>query len=665
MSVSVEQAMEEAAAKTPAPMAQANLTIPVQRPVPTIATALKKEAAALAACPGGAALPGTNPQDFIAANRIHIKDGSLFVDPYLVIHPRELDPANETALRRKLTLTYSINSPSFYESRKRAAVAVNLSQLIPISNGAIHTKLMEAITAYNKQVESGVDTQLSRELAAKNNPFATIVSNVTEKPAADPAGVEMLTNGLAMYLLLREKLTQAGYMNSLTDYVMRAGTPDQVLADLAPKIGVTPLAVREAALKGGLDAVGQLLGLDARYVADVKALSAYAATQDFSYNLVEHWHLGRQLQGIAATMQDKLTVGLDARITAKIAEFREKVHHRFNVPDSINAEEKRIAEALTLVDPIQRAMLFKLGYEIGFSPEATADEIAYYRGIYGLHRKAANDLRDVRGTYRIYFAGRGNLEESMRTFVHEIAHNLWPEQFSAEEAAKIDALAKADAARFIGMKQLLDQHGREFDRLFAAYRAGDPAEKSAVLAAANEQFKAYDFHAEGLFPYLRDTQDFKFAVAHAVDTLRIEGDRYNRSGYNSPQERFREVISRFAELKQVRYRGEPQFLQFLAPGLNQVWENHYLPHLARVHQSVVSGELPLTQKANAAKPNDNPKVENRPAPTAHGSLAVDGPGEIDHVETPSYTVDAGAGIFNERALPAYTALSGMGITPQF
>ncbi len=30
----------------------------------------------------------------ISANRIHIDKGSLFIDPYLVVHPRELQPQN-------------------------------------------------------------------------------------------------------------------------------------------------------------------------------------------------------------------------------------------------------------------------------------------------------------------------------------------------------------------------------------------------------------------------------------------------------------------------------------------------------------------------------------------------------------------------------------------
>lgn len=538
------------------------------------------------------AAPGVNPQDFLDANRIHIKDGSLFVDPYLVIHPRELAPENELALRKKLQLTYTINNPSFYESRERTAVALNLGQLVPVSPNAKRSKLMDEVKSFNAQLASGVDGDLKKELDDKKAPMAAIARDVTQHPGSDPVGLELLQNSLAVYLLVREKLTKNGYLGKLTDYVQRRGTPDQVLADLANNIGVTPLAMREAGLKGGIDGIGQLLGLEPKYISDVKALVQYAATQDFSYNLVEQWHLGRQLQGLNAPIHEKIATGLDARITAKLAEFRDKIRHHFDVPAPIKNEEKRIAEALNLVDPIQRELMFRLGYEVCFSPEVNADDIAFFPGIYGLHRKAANDLRDVAGTYRIYFSGRGDLKGSMRTLVHEIAHNLWPEQFSASEIKQIDALAASDQQRFSRFQNMMDTHYTEFERLFNAYKAGSEKEKSAIIAAANEQFAAYDFHAEGLFPYLREARDFQFAVRHAFETLSIEGDRYNRSGYNSPEERFREVISRFAELSQVEYRGEPQFLQFLAPGLNQVFEAHYLPHLARVNEAIKNGALP-------------------------------------------------------------------------
>lgn len=80
----------------------------------------------------GAALPGVNPMDFVRDHRIHVKDGSLFLGPLLTIHPAELAPEQEAALRQKLAQTYQRNQPSFYEVYDRATanrfdVAFNLA----------------------------------------------------------------------------------------------------------------------------------------------------------------------------------------------------------------------------------------------------------------------------------------------------------------------------------------------------------------------------------------------------------------------------------------------------------------------------------------------------------------------------------------------------------
>lgn len=604
-------------------------------PVAAPEAVLKPAPAPLPPIPQGAGT-GEDAQDFVRAHRIHVKDGSLFIDPYLVLHPRELAPDHADALRSKLQLTYSINSPSFFESPERTAIALNLGQLVPISLAAKRSQLLEQVRQFNAQVEGGGDAKLTAQATDKRNPFAAIVRDTTGNPQVDPAGLELLKNGLAVYLLVRQKLTEQGYYKRLTDYVGRMQTTDQVMGDLGPKIGVSPQQIREAALKGGLDGVGQLLGLDPRYVADVKEVSHYAATQDFGYNVVEHWHLGRQLLGPDATLQQRLAAGLEARISSKTQEYRGRVRNHYDVPAPVQAEEKRIGEALNLVEPIQRKLLYALGYEICFSPEVTADDIAFHRGIYGLHRKASNDLRDIRGTYRIYFSGKGELEGSMRTLVHEIAHNLWPDQFTAAQVQRIDALVNADATRFDHLNAILTDPAKfqQFERLLGAYHAGNPQEKAAVIATANELFARQDITVDALFPKLQNAYELRHLVAYAQDTLQVEGARYAKSGYNSPQERFREVISRYAELRQVRLRSEPELLNFIAPGLDQVWREHYIPHLEQVYtkvqQNTAQGAHAPVPAALAEEdatrpepvrpgPAPEPKVQERPAAAAQAS----------------------------------------------
>ncbi len=587
----------------------------------------------------GAALPGVNPMDFVRDHRIHVKDGSLFLGPLLTIHPAELAPEQEAALRQKLAQTYQRNQPSFYEVYDRATanrfdVAFNLGQLVPVTLAAKHSKLMEEIGKYNTQVETGVDADLQKQTQDRLHPFAAIVRDTLTDPKKDPAGIDTLKSGMAMFLLLREALTRAGFRGALTSYVAHTQTADQVLQDLAPKLGITPLAVREAAVQGGLDGVGAALKLDPAYVAEVKQVVEQAAARDFSTHLVENWHLGQQLSP-TATLEEKIAIGMEARITTQIAKLREQVKGQYATPPAIQAEEKRIAEALNLLEPVQRAVLHKMGYEIGYTPDGFADSIAFHRNVYGLHRRGSDNPREPGGIPHIYFAGHGDLKASMRTLVHEVAHNLWPAEFGAAESARIDALAASDAKRFAALNRIMDEKFPEFEKFLHAYQAGSDAEKAAIVQTTKAYFAGYGVSIdEGLLPYLRDANDFRFLVKHAADRLAVGGDIYARSGYASPQERFREVLSRFTELKQVELRGEPQLLQYLAPGLNQVFEAHYLPHLQRVYQRLVAGET---------------------VPRAPAAPALDAP------TSPHPMTQVDAGSITPQAQAALQTLSAMGI----
>ena len=84
-------------------------------------------------------------------------------------------------------------------------------------------------------------------------------------------------------------------------------------------------------------------------------------------------------------------------------------------------------------------------------------------------------------------------------------------------------------------------------------------------------------------------------------------------------------------------------MQFLAPGLNQVWEAHYLPHLEKVYQEVARGN-----KAPAFVP---PYVGDNAGTvvgyTAHGPLVLGAPLEahtanlnVTTASSPQSLVDA-------------------------
>ncbi|MBN8543969.1 MAG: hypothetical protein J0M34_06875 [Alphaproteobacteria bacterium] len=591
-------------------------------------------------------------------HHIHVEHGSLFVDPYLVIHPRELDPANEEALKRKLRLTYSINDPSFFESAKRLPVALNMGQLIPVSLAAKRSKLQNAIKQFNDEASgNGLDQQLARDAHDRNHPMAAIVRDTLQEPHVDPVGLEMLKNSLAMYMLCREQLTRRGYYGKLTDYIKRTNSPEQVLSDLQEELGVTPSQIQDAALNGGIDGVGRLMGLDANYIAEVKRLSDVSAQSDFSYNLVEHWHIGRQVLSADASFEQKLSSGLEARINAKIKEYRSQVRHHYDVPEPIRKEENRIAQALKLVHPTQAALMFELGYELCYSPEMTADKIAFHPGIYGLHRKSANDLRDIQGTYRIYFSGKGDLKGSMRTLVHEVTHNLWPDYLTEKEVRAIDTLAAADRDRFRNLSRLMDEKFDSFAKYVHAYHAGNPQEKQAVLTSMNEHFALYNVRFDRILPTLKDPYELMFMTKHAADRLHVEGEMYNKSGYDTPQERFREVLSRFSELKLVELRDNQPLLEFIAPGLNKVFNDYYIPHLERVRSDIYSrasrNESPVTRTAAYHASESQPAQEQTSMPRAADAACE----AHDKNATPETSISTETAI---KMGPALQALESMG-----
>jgi hypothetical protein len=601
--------------------------------------------------------PGINPLDFVRDNRIHIKHGSQFIDGYLVIHPRELVPENETALREKLKLTYSVNYPSFYEADNRRSVAFSLAQLVPISMQAKHASQLGQINAYNAQTQTGVDVGLKRQLDDRAQPMAANVRDMTSKHVHDPIGQETLKNGLAMHLLLREKLTRGGYLNPLTSYAPNANSPDQVLTALADKIGATPLAMREAAASGGIDGVAALLAIEPQTLADIKRLTEMAAASNFSLNKVLDWHVGHQLMGTQkAPLEQVMARGLAARIDDAIATARRTARGQYEVGPAIQAQEKQVAESLNLLEPIQRALMHKAGYEICFSPDYVPQDIAFYKGIKGLNRRTFNDPRSTSGTKRIYFSAYEGLEESTRVLAHEAAHIFWPHQFAPAEVQKIDALVASDAARFKNLSKLVDEKFPEFERFLRAYQAGNDAEKAAIAQTTNAYFAGYGVSiGDGLLPYLTDANQLRYLVKYATDKLMVDGKFYLESSYATPQERFREVISRFAEIKQVRLRGEPQLMQFLAPGLNQVWENHYLPHLARVYQQMVADEKTTAPSTPAAA---------TPPLAAAASTVPTSACTMEHV--PSTNIAAGSaqldgvGITNPAIAAAMGELSRMG-----
>lgn len=533
-------------------------------------------------------------QRFLDANRIHVAGGSMFLDPYLVVHPREMAPGKEKELRAKLELTYGLNNPSFYESSDRLPIALNLASLIPVSLESKRSNLMREIETFNNETRTRVDSSLAQSAADRVNPFAAIVRDTIHEPGADPVGMEVLKNGLTFYMLLRESLTRHGYLNRLNDYVRFNDTPDQILTCLQDEVGVSAETLTEVARTQGLSGVSRVLGLEDAYLKETQQFVERVSKKEFSYNDVEHWHIGRQLlkDKPAATIDDKIAVGFERRIHDTMAQLKAKAKGMTDVPSGVKAKENWVAEGLGLVPAIQRQLMWDLGYEIGYTDEPVADKIAFHSGVYGLHRTTKDNNNDVRGTYRIYFGSKGDPEGAHRTLVHEITHNLWPSMFAPQEVTAIDQLANADRARIKVVARMLREDFPTFKNLMNAYHAANasPEQKAGILQQANARYAKTLGPLDALFKENSNPYEVLDMADHADQRLHIDGLLYKQSGYHGPQERFREVISRYAELRYVRLRTEPALMNFIAPGLAQVYDNYYLPHLERLHTKIVAGQ---------------------------------------------------------------------------
>lgn len=566
-------------------------------------------------------VPGT--EQFLQENRIHVAGGSVFIDPYLVVHPREMAPGGEAKLRAKLELTYGLNNPSFYESPERLPIALNLASLLPISLESKRSSLMREIEIFNNETRTRTDTDLARDAADRAQPFAAIVRDTLNEPAADPVGMEMLKNGLSFYLLLRESLTRNGYLGRLNDYVRFNQTPDQILTSLQDKIGVPSETLIEAARTGGLKGIAGALGIEDAYLRETQELVERSGKREFSYNMVEHWHIGRQLLKDRAntTIDDKIAVGFERRIMDTMTQLRAKAKGQTDVPEGIKGKERWVAESLGMLPPIQRQLLGMLGYEICYTDEPTADKIAFYPHVYGLHRTTKDGLNDIRGTYRIYFGSKGDPEGARRTLVHEVTHNLWPGLFSQKEVGEIDKLANMDRTRIKTIAKTLRGQFDTFKSYMDDYHnTADPAQKQAVLARANAHFKSTLGPLDALFAENNNPYEVLDMAEHADQRLHIDGLLYKQSGYHGPQERFREVISRYAELRYVRLRNEPALMGFIAPNLAKVYDNYYLPHLERLNQKMTNGQIARQAPGGIAADALAAKEEPKPLPQPEETL---------------------------------------------
>lgn len=555
---------------------------------------------------------GFDVQKFITENRIHVEHGSLILpsDPLLPIHPRELAPEGEAKLREKIKRAYTIDGYSFFDHDQRSAISAALSGLIPLSTQTKEAVLGKEITQWIKELQTGNDPDKAKIAEKTAQPFKAVITHYLDKPEESPATREFSKNAVGMYLVMEEALHQHGFRGSIAQFTHGVGNAEGLVAKLSNYLGFETSNFLDTARTQGLAGVGKMLGLEDSFLRDVNKLNDYLAEHKFSVNAVMNWQIGRRLPGMQhAGIAEQLEAGAEARVNAKIMASRMAVQHQYDVPEPIKQTEQRIAGMLSLLPPELTETLYLLGTEIAYTPERDLRPIAPDVPAYGFHRRITQNRDDVKGIYHVFISGKQDAEESVRVLVHEAHHLIIPNQFTPQEVQLVDGLATHDMLRLKALKELMDQ-----------WMAGDDTAKAQVVATLNRP--EFNVAGKNFSQSIGQAEMLTFCtqVEHAYQRLQIDSEFYHKSGYDSPESRFQEVNSRYAELRYVRQRETPEMLQFIVPGITAAYEQVYLPHLRAQLQD-------LRQRSDVQKSTAPINTPAAPQPTAPAVVTTPKPVE--------------------------------------
>lgn len=511
--------------------------------------------------------------DFVTNHRIHIEHGSLILpnEQSLPLHPRELHPSNEAPLKQKIRRVYMMDDPEFFEDKKVKTISSALAGYIPLSIDTKKAKIRKEVEDLMKEIETGVDPKVAKRDEREKHPYASTVNEFLHKSPMSPEQAEFSKNAVAMYVMFQEALKQRGYTQPLTAFLSGVSQPDGLMVKLGNALQIDPQELIDTASHGGVNAVGRKLGLSNEYLQEVGELVTQLPQRQFSANLVRNWMIGRNIPGFKnAGINEKADIGAWARVNAKIASARQAVNYHYETPAAIQQTEKMVANALSYLPPQLAETLHLLGAEFVYSPAGSLGPMLEGNTNYGFHRRLHTHPDDTEGTYLIYLSGKTDAEAFLRVAMHEAHHLIFPGGLTHTETAKVDALANSDMLRLKALGELMDK-----------WFTGDETEKQQALATLNRPEFAVAGKPFSQIIRPEQMQTFYTQVKHANERLQIEGSFYQNSGYKIPELRFLEVNSRYAELRHVRLRENPEMLQFIVPGLTEAYDTVYMPHVTR------------------------------------------------------------------------------------
>jgi hypothetical protein len=525
-----------------------------------------------------------SPMLYVLDNRIIPEQIGLHdkINSNLWLHPRDVaNPAREPYLRDRLNTVYSIPYPAYPETEIRAPFISALRDVL---------KKDPALS----DVSPPAQTLTTIDASPFNAPLSHIVNGKLIPQAPSPAEQDLDREANAIYLMLEYKLAKkytnaqgitlgdadaGGYPNLLRDTInswrvdgVTSPTIDQLIGSMHPALGKnldTAEFVRTAN-EYGAQGIAELLNIDQALVDDIMGLMDYSKTRGFPLNDVINWEYGRASCPPSTPIADIIERGKQERINETIEAYRNTLADYGTVPNQLD-NELLLAYGLDAVPPLVRELFFELNGQIIFTENQHLYNILKNNNI------GSNLSYDTpeHSFQQIFISGNLGLPRTLSTIVHEMHHQLFPNNITPEEAIQSDILLNRDQVRInIFMDRIKDYQ--------IAVARGDETRIAEIMQALDSPEYAVGGKTFSEILAGVDMDVFAQAVTEASHEIQLESPTFNRiSTYQDPLYRYLEVIPRYADMRFVKYRENPQIMEFIAPNTTESYNNIYLPHLQR------------------------------------------------------------------------------------
>lgn len=567
---------------------------------------------------GGAAF---DVQQFLASRQLHIQNNSLYdtKDPLLFVHPDDLKPENQAALQDKITHAYTMEYPTFFHDSAKKVVGVALADIVPLSLES--EKAVAARKAMNVMLyqTKGISPELAQELQDQEKPFSAVIADYLDEKKDDhrrPEFIEKSKNAVGMYLVVERALKDRGYAGKPSDFISAAGSADGIVSRLAEKFGMTSVEFTQTAQLGGYEGLGRKLGVNEAYLGEVKRLNNYLSDHHFSANAIQSWKAGGELAGMEfAGVQERIAVGQTQRVATKMRELAAQPVNAFT-PQAVRDDEQKMLAAMRLAPNELAETLYLLKTDMAYTPEYNTRAFSpNMNNTWGYHWHVTNQPDDIDGVRQIVISATNNAENFQRTVVHEMHHLAFPNRYTKQEIDTVDALTNADSARLSAMMDLRKEWL-------------DAGPNQAARQQVWNKLNSPEFSVNGMTLQAalggRDINGFFNRLDEAHGVLRVDSERFARSGYSSRESRFKEINSRYSEMRYVSMADDAALLQFIVPNTTAIYEQLYMPKVQEQLTELRAREGAKQAFAQAQAGAIVQSVSSAPVPPccAHGPCPV-------------------------------------------